>query len=237
MILDLGLAPGLPLGERRPWYAFLELGDSDPDYPVDDRLTSALGAALEAGEIADAVVARNEAQAHAIWRLRFAVSEANRRAGPNVSHDVSVAVAEVPTLIRAIRGALARRAPAARPLFVGHAGDGNMHVICLFAGREAFAAGAAIASETVYDTVRDLDGSISAEHGIGQALRNRLPRHKSAEEMALMRAIKVAWDPAGILNPGKLLREHASERGPTPRTRHWIPPSNDRPADCGRRSP
>jgi len=205
LILDQGLAAGLPLGGRRPWYLFVELGDSDPDYPVEDRLAAALGESCEAGEITDVVVAGSVAQARAVWHLRFAVSEANRRAGPLVSHDVSVPVAETPALIHAVEEGLRRRVPAARPLFVGHAGDGNMHVICLFADAESSAAGAEAASETVYEIVGRLGGSISAEHGIGQSLRSRLPRHKSAEEMALMRAIKAAWDPAGILNPGKLL--------------------------------
>jgi FAD/FMN-containing dehydrogenase len=99
---------------------------------VEQVLTRALALAFDAGVLSDAVVAQSGAQAKALWHLRFAVSEANKRAGPSVSHDTSVATADVPRFIAAVQGAAAERFPTAQPLFVGHVGDGNIHVILLF---------------------------------------------------------------------------------------------------------
>ncbi|NNC01230.1 FAD-binding oxidoreductase, partial [Corallococcus exiguus] len=127
--------------------------------------------AVEAGVIADGVVSQSEAQAKAIWHLRFAVSEANRLAGPSVSHDVSVATADVPALLAALPDRIHLNFQA-QTLFVGHVGDGNMHVIVLFS-RDAFLTSGAYedtaqkVNAIVYDVVTSFGGSISAEHGIG----------------------------------------------------------------------
>jgi len=212
LTLDLVQGTALPLAGRHPWYVFAELTDTDPQGRVEDLLTQGLAVALEAGVVADAAIAQSESQAKAIWHLRFAVSEANRRAGPNVSHDTSVAVADVPAFIAAVEAMAAQRFPSARPLFVGHVGDGNIHVILLFA-RDAFAdanalAGAAEAVNAgVFEIVAALGGSITAEHGIGRSFVGALSRHAPPEALALMGAIKQAFDPLGILNPGAVLAQ------------------------------
>jgi FAD/FMN-containing dehydrogenase len=214
MGLTLDLVPGttLPLGARHPWYGFIEIADSDPLAPVERSLTDVLGRALEDGVLADAVVAQSEAQAKAIWALRFAVSEANRLAGASISHDTSVATADVPALIEAVLQASATRFPAARPLFVGHLGDGNIHVNLLFPradypAADALAATAGAVNDCIFEIVTKLGGSITAEHGIGRSLVGALARTAQPEALELMRSVKLAFDPLGILNPGAVLRK------------------------------
>jgi FAD/FMN-containing dehydrogenase len=212
MGLTLEGVPGtaLPLERRHDWYVFVELGDSDPAGRVGELLTEALSAALEEGMLRDAAIAQSEAQAKAIWHLRFAVAEANRRAGFSVSHDTSVAVADVPAFLAAVEAMAAERFPQAKALFVGHVGDGNIHVILLFpqdtpAERRADL-GHAVNAE-IFAIVRDFGGSITAEHGIGRSLTGALTRQAQPEALALMRAVKQAFDPLGILNPGAVIAQ------------------------------
>ncbi|MGX1790758.1 FAD-binding oxidoreductase [Bosea sp. NPDC055332] len=212
MGLTLDFVPGtvLPLERRHGWYVFVELADSDPNGRVNELLTDTLATALEQGVLQDASVAQSEAQARAIWHLRFAVSEANRRAGFSVSHDTSVAVADVPAFIAAVEAMKAERFPEARALFVGHVGDGNIHVILLFPREEPAERqgelGHAVNAE-VFAIVSAFGGSITAEHGIGRSLANALAEHAQPEALELMRAVKRAFDPLGILNPGAMLAQ------------------------------
>jgi len=212
MSLTLDLVPGtvLPLEARHAWYVFIELGDSDPNCPIGEMLTRVLATALEQGVLRDAAIAQSEAQAKAIWHLRFAVAEANRRAGPIVSHDTSVATADVPAFISAIEAMAAKRFPEARALFVGHVGDGNIHVVMLLPEEtpaERLAdVGHAVNAE-VFATVSDFGGSITAEHGIGRSLVGMLAQHAQPEALELMSAVKHAFDPLGILNPGAALAQ------------------------------
>jgi FAD/FMN-containing dehydrogenase len=212
MGLTLDGVPGtiLPLDGRHVWYVFIELGDGDPNTPIGGLLTQVLATALEQGILRDATIAQSEAQARTIWHLRFAVAEANRRAGPIVSHDTSVAVADVPAFISAIEAMAAERFPEARSLFVGHVGDGNIHVV-LRLPKETPAdrladIGHAVNAE-VFATVSDFGGSITAEHGIGRSLTGALTRHAQPEALELMSAVKQAFDPLGILNPGAVLAQ------------------------------
>lgn len=212
MGLTLDGVPGtaFPLERRHSWYVFIELADSDPTGQVGELLTKTLAAALEQGLLQDAVVAQSEAQAKAIWHLRFAVAEANRRAGAIVSHDTSVATADVPAFISAIEAMTAERFPEARALFVGHVGDGNIHVILLFpqgtSPQQHVDLGHAVNAE-VFAIVSDFGGSITAEHGIGRSLTGMLARHAQPEMLELMSAVKQAFDPLGILNPGAVLAQ------------------------------
>jgi FAD/FMN-containing dehydrogenase len=212
MGLTLDLVPGtiLPLDERHAWYVFIELGDSDPNSSLHELLTGVLATALEQGALRDAAIAQSEAQAKAIWHLRFAVAEANRRAGPIVSHDTSVAVADVPAFITAIEAMAAERFPEARALFVGHVGDGNIHVVLRLPrqtpAEQLADIGHAVNAE-VFAIVSRFGGSITAEHGIGRSLTGALIRQAQPEALALMRAVKQAFDPLGILNPGAVLAQ------------------------------
>jgi FAD/FMN-containing dehydrogenase len=125
-----------------------------------------------------------------------------------VKHDVSVPVSRVPDLIERAGAALLARFPDIRIVAFGHVGDGNIHYNCSKAARqeaEPFFAQAPEVNRIVYDTVRSLDGSISAEHGLGALKREEIRRYKSALELDLMRAIKRTLDPHGLMNPGKVL--------------------------------
>jgi FAD/FMN-containing dehydrogenase len=211
LTLEFVPATSLPLDNRHPWYGFIEIADSDHAADVAGFLAGVLGEALEDGLLADAVIAASEAQVNAIWRIRHAVAEANRLAGPSVSHDTCVATADVPAMIEAVERATARRFPTARPLFVGHIGDGNIHVNLLFPTTEfpdaaAFSATAAAVNDCVFGIVLELGGSITAEHGIGHFLVGALAKAAQPEALDLMRRVKQSFDPLGILNPGAILR-------------------------------
>lgn len=163
---------------------------------------------LEAGEVLDAAIAESEAQRAAIWRLREEHPEAQRRAGGSVKSDVSVPVSKVPELLRRCHADLARLVPGARPIAFGHLGDGNIHMN--LQQPEDMPLGTFLARsedimQTVNAIVRDLNGSFSAEHGVGRLKTGMLRDWRGGAELATMRRIKAALDPAGLMNPGKLL--------------------------------
>jgi FAD/FMN-containing dehydrogenase len=198
----------LPLRTPTPWYVLLEISSPEPGGIADASLQRLLSEATEQGFVADAVVAASLAQAQALWRLRDSASEAQRHEGGSIKHDVSVPVARIPEFIAAATTTVERVCPGARPVTFGHFGDGNVHFnVTQPAGMDkaAFVALWGEMTEAVHDVVGGLSGSISAEHGIGQLKRRELLRFKSPLEIALMRKIKAALDPNGILNPGKVL--------------------------------
>ncbi len=188
-----------PLGAPHPWYVLAEIEDSGGFDALRVRLEAALAEGAGRGELRDAAVAASHAQAAALWRLRETIPEAQRA---NVKHDVSVAVSRIPSLVERAEAALAAAFPGARSFIFGHAGDGNLHYNV---GPEALLARSADVNRILYDTVCALEGSISAEHGIGQLKREELARRKDPVELALMRALKQALDPRGLMNPGKVL--------------------------------
>jgi len=143
-----------------------------------------------------------------MWAVREAVSEAQKPEGGSIKHDVSVPVALIPEFIRRADAVVARIAPGARPVPFGHFGDGNVHYnVSQPAGgdRAAFLALWETMQNAVHDVVAGLGGSISAEHGIGRMKRDEMARRKSPVELDMMRALKTAFDPRGILNPGKVI--------------------------------
>jgi FAD/FMN-containing dehydrogenase len=198
-----------PFAEPHPWYALVEL-----DWPFADgsavRLAEEiLQQAAEAGEAADAVIAASQAQAGELWRLRELMSEVQKHEGGSIKHDVSVPVADIPRFIVEASAEVVRIVPGARPVPFGHYGDGNIHFnVSQPPGADtgAFLARWDEVSDAVHGVVLRLGGSISAEHGIGQMKAELLERVKSPVELAMMRAVKDALDPRGILNPGKVLR-------------------------------
>lgn len=208
--LDLVVAhlPGArpPLESRHPWQVLVEFVA-----PTESRgaLESLLGAALEEGLAADAVVSASEAQAEAFWRLRDSISEAERAAGPAMQHDISVPVAAMPDFMVSAAAAVEAAFPGTTATAFGHLGDGNVHFHVRAPGGvegEAWRAGQGKAASCfVYDLVTAAEGSISAEHGIGQTKRAELLRLSDPARIAALRAIKAALDPQGIMNPGKLV--------------------------------
>ena len=192
-----------------PWYALIELSDPEGEAQARQRFEAVITRSFEDGLVADATLAETLAQGLGLWRLRHeALGEAQRRDGRNVKHDISVPISRIPAFLKATAAVLEARFPGVRPVAFGHLGDGNLHYNVAHAPGQAvealFAQEDAI-HETVHDSVHAHGGSISAEHGIGQLKRDVLPRYKSEVELDLMRRVKRALDPLGLLNPGKVL--------------------------------
>jgi FAD/FMN-containing dehydrogenase len=203
-------APGTrdPLAGKHAWYVLMETSGLKADGAAERMLTDTLTAAAERGVIADAAIAGSLGQQRDFWRLRESYSEAQRPLGASVKNDVSVPVAKIPEFIARADAAVARICPGARPVPLGHFGDGNIHYnISQPAGmdRDAYMAMWDEIVGAVHEVVLDLGGSISAEHGIGQMKVTELAQAKGEVAMDLMRRIKGALDPKGILNPGKVL--------------------------------
>jgi FAD/FMN-containing dehydrogenase len=191
-----------------PWYALVQADDTAAGSRLTEVLEQALAEALERGRARDATIAQSGEQANELWALRENIAEAQRLDGPNIKHDISVPVSATPAFLDAAAEALNAALPGLRFVIFGHLGDGNLHYNLAAPegiAPEAFLANTERANRIVYDLVTAHGGSISAEHGIGQQKRAELTRYKSAVEIALMREIKAALDPAGILNPGKVL--------------------------------
>ncbi len=197
-----------PLDERYPWLLLIELSSARASASAETELQGFLAWALERGLVEDAIVAQSGPQRDALWRIRHHISDAQKHEGASIKHDVSVPVTAVPEFCQRAEDVVARLIPGIRLVAFGHVGDGNVHFnLSQPVGMEASAfldRWAAIAAE-VHGVAMALGGSFSAEHGIGLLKTGDLARWRSAPELALMRAIKVAVDPAGIMNPGKLL--------------------------------
>lgn len=209
--LDFVLAhvPGTrdPLPTAHPWYVLAELS-SGLAAGLDTLLGEGLAEGAEAGLLADAALAASEAQRAAFWRLRESLSEVQKHEGGSIKNDISVPVGALPAFIAEAHAAVTARVPGARPVPFGHIGDGNVHFnISQPAGgeREAFLARWDEVQRLVNDIAHAHGGSISAEHGVGRMKRAEITRYKDPVEMALMRTLKAALDPRGLMNPGKLL--------------------------------
>jgi FAD/FMN-containing dehydrogenase len=197
-----------PLSAPSPWYVLVELSDSTQGSALDSLLEEALGEAAEAGLVADAVLAASAAQRKALWSLRENVSEAQKLDGVSIKHDISVPVSRVPEFIERASAALVEKFPGIRIVAFGHMGDGNVHYNCGKDGPDAasrFFGESPEVNHVVYEVVAALGGSISAEHGLGALKVEEIKRYKDPLELDLMRAIKRTLDPAGIMNPGKVL--------------------------------
>jgi D-lactate dehydrogenase (cytochrome) len=190
-----------------PWYVLCEVNRMRGG--VSGVLQTALEKALERGLISDAVLAQSEADRQAMWAMREQMSDVQSKEGASIKHDVSVPVAAVPRLIAEGSAAAERLAPGIRPCPFGHLGDGNIH----FNFSQPVGADAATfmadydepLHDVIYEIVVRLGGSVSAEHGIGQLKTELLKQVKDPVALEMMRAIKKALDPNGILNPGKML--------------------------------
>jgi FAD/FMN-containing dehydrogenase len=197
-----------PLAEAHPWYVLAELSDSTEGNALDTLLEGALASGAEAGALRDAVLASSRAQRAALWKLREDMAEAQKLEGVSIKHDISVPVSRVPEFIAKASAALEARFAGIRIVAFGHMGDGNVHYNCSMPGGADTAklmSESAEVNHIVYEVVRALGGSISAEHGLGVLKRDEIKRYKGALELDLMRAIKRTLDPRGLMNPGKVL--------------------------------
>ena len=197
-----------PLSEEHRWHVLVEATTADPATDIAAELERLLGLALQDGIIGDAVLAANEAQAEAFWKLRDSISEAERAEGQTLAHDISVAVADMPQFLTDSAAEVERAFPGVVASGFGHLGDGNIHFHVRAASHatpEWYESEGKKITRFVDDLVTAAGGSISAEHGIGQLKRDELARLAPASRIHALRAIKQALDPLGIMNPGKLV--------------------------------
>ncbi|MCK1390257.1 FAD-binding oxidoreductase [Bradyrhizobium sp. 1] len=199
-----------PVAQIDSWHVLVELSDTGDAAELAATMQAVLERALEAGLISDGVVAASEAQRKAMWLVRHSVSEANKKAGVGLTSDSAVPVSAVPAFIAQAMSAVHAIIPDLPFVIVGHMGDGNVHLIPFFSFAEwdalddRDAVGERI-RHAVNDVAASLRGTFSAEHGVGRTLMEQMSRYKPPVELALMRAVKQAFDPSGLFNPGHVL--------------------------------
>ena len=198
-----------PFSERHDAYALLELNSShvgeSPLAGIGERI---LAEATASGIVRDAVIAQSESQITDLWKLRESISEAQKGAGASIKHDVAVPLSAIPEFLQQASAGVEAQWPGVRICAFGHLGDGNIHFNLSVPEGEPegpFLAHGQAFSRVVHDIVVGLGGSIAAEHGIGRLKRDDLVHYKTDVEMDLMRRIKQAIDPAGLMNPGRVL--------------------------------
>jgi len=202
--------PGMrdPMAVPHPWYVLIEISSGYEASTTRAMMEAALASASDAGLVVDAVLAENVSQAQALWALRENLSDVQKLEGGSIKHDVSVPISSIAEFIARVSAAVTKVLPGIRPVPFGHMGDGNVHFNLsqpIGMDTAAYLARWNEFNKIVHDIVADMGGSISAEHGLGRMKRGEITRYKSAVEMDLMRAVKCALDPRGIMNPGKLV--------------------------------
>ncbi|MUZ73743.1 FAD-binding protein [Agrobacterium vitis] len=197
-----------PLASVHDWYVLVDIATSDAVETARTMMHDVLEQGVEAGLIEDAVVAGSVAQQKALWHMRESMSDAQKPEGGSIKHDVSVPIAQVPAFMRQAEEAVLAAMPGARVCAFGHLGDGNIHYNIsqpIGADKAQFIGRWREINKVVHDIVRAHGGSISAEHGVGQLKRQELAETRPDIETVLMTRIKQAFDPAGIMNPGKVV--------------------------------
>jgi FAD/FMN-containing dehydrogenase len=198
----------LPLAQLSDHYVLIELTDASADAGLRDKLEGVLEKAMESGLILDAALAGSSAERQAIWQLREQVSDAQKREAAIIKNDVSVPVSKTPHFIALAEEACQRRFPGVRIFAYGHLGDGNIHFHLLpapGADNAAFMRQDHEIMAVVNEVVRQFEGSFSAEHGVGCLKAYMMKEWRGGAELDAMRRIKMALDPRGIMNPGKVL--------------------------------
>ena len=203
--------PGVrdPLPTPHAWYALIDVSTSDSADTARRMVEALMTEAMEHGLAQDAVIATSEAQRQALWHMRESMSPAQKPEGGSIKHDVSVPVSSIPAFMAEADKAVSAMIPGVRICAFGHMGDGNIHYNLsqpVGADKQAFLDRWHEVNAVVHGIVLNFGGSISAEHGIGQLKRDELAGIRAPIEIDLMRRIKHAFDPAGIMNPGKVLR-------------------------------
>ncbi len=197
----------IPQGSDGPWVVLAEVGDGEGS-GIAARFEAMLAEAFEAGLASDALIAQNEQQRNSFWTVRERIPEANRLIGSISSHDISLPLSRVAEFIRRCGPELLALDPGLRINCFGHLGDGNLHYNVFPAkgrNRADYDALRGAVKTTVHDLTHSLEGSVSAEHGIGRLKTKDMERYADPAKLAAMRAIKSALDPLGILNPGAVL--------------------------------
>ena len=197
-----------PLAGDWPWHVLMEVSSGRSGEDARNIVEEILAAGLEVGVVGDATIAASLAQASAFWKLRESLSDVQKPEGGSIKHDISVPVASIPAFIATAGKAVASVSPGARVACFGHMGDGNLHYNIsqpVGADTETFLALYGAMNKAVYEVVRSFGGSISAEHGIGVVKRDVLAATAPPVALGLMRRVKAAFDPAGIMNPGKVI--------------------------------
>jgi len=203
--------PGVrdPLTQKYEWHVLCEVTSSRASENLGELLTEALAGAFESGQVLDAVVAQNDREREALWKIRETIPEAQRIDGASLKHDISLPITSLAQFVATAGEWLRANVPEGRLVAYGHVGDGNLHFNLNQAtgtSRENFLGREAAIKRVIHDMVREAGGSFSAEHGIGRLKVTELERYASPVELDLMRSVKHAFDPNGILNPGKVLR-------------------------------
>lgn len=209
-VIDYLPAARAPLAEAHPWHVLIELvADADRAEGLPDLAERLLISAFEAGLVTDATIAASETQAEQMWLIRESIAPAERAIGPAVQHDISVPVERMPEFVETAVPLIEAAWPGTSAVAFGHLGDGNIHFHVLAPagadGAQWQAGDGKAISRQVHDLVTQWKGSISAEHGIGQLKRDELERLGDPVALHMMRAIKQALDPQGLMNPGKLI--------------------------------
>jgi FAD/FMN-containing dehydrogenase len=197
-----------PLQQPAAWYVLVELGSPNPKQELAALLAGQLELAAEANSVENAIIASSIAQSQSMWKLRESVPEAQRHQGASLKHDVSVPISAIPQLLAQGTQLAQTLAPEGEVIAYGHVGDGNLHFNLSRrqgAPLQAFLARKSALEEAIFDLVERLGGSFSAEHGIGRLRAAQLAARADPVELSLMRELKHALDPKGILNPGKVL--------------------------------
>jgi D-lactate dehydrogenase (cytochrome) len=203
--------PGVrePLSQKHEWHVLVEVTSSRANEDLNELLTESLSTAFESNRVIDAVVAQNDRERGALWKIRETIPEAQRLDGASLKHDISLPITSLAKFVATAGDWIRANVPDGRLVAYGHVGDGNLHFNLNQApgsSGEAFLAREASIRRVIHGMVRDFGGSFSAEHGIGKLKVGELERYAPPVELDLMRAVKHAFDPNGILNPGKVLR-------------------------------
>ena len=203
--------PGVrdPLTGRHAWYVLVDISTSDAPETATRMMEALLAEGIEAGLVEDAVIAASEEQRRALWHMRESMSPAQKPEGGSIKHDVSVPVSAIPAFMAEADAAVMKAIEGARICSFGHMGDGNIHYNIsqpVGADKDAFLGRWREINDLVHAIVLSYGGSISAEHGIGQLKRDELAAVRAPIEMDLMARVKRAFDPVGIMNPGKVIR-------------------------------
>lgn len=197
-----------PLSEPHDWYTLIEFSTSRPNSDLRAGFEGLLEAAFEDGIIVDAVIAESQAQAENLWRIRESLPEAQKFEGGSIKHDVSVPVSLVPDFITRAMALVKDAHPGVRPCPFGHVGDGNVHFNVTQPeemDKETYLAEWEAMNRIVHDLVMEMNGSISAEHGIGLLKVEEMEHYKDPVELDLMKTLKAALDPKRTMNPGKVV--------------------------------